>query len=226
MADFSLKAQPRTVVGKRVKNLRREGLVPITVYGPKIDPVSLQVPYRELEVTLRDAGGTNLIDVNVDGDKHTAIARDVQRDVVKGSILHVDFYAVDATTTIRADIPIYLVGTSPAVEAREGILLTGANNVTVETLPAKLTNQIEVDLSKLKAIGDSITIGDLDLGEGVVIINEPEEMIARISQTSAARAELLEAIEEDEMDDLQVTEEPEVISRGKEEEEEFLEEEE
>ena len=226
MSDFSFNAQPRTVVGKRVKTIRKQGLVPITVYGPKTDPVSLQVPYRELELILRDAGGTNLIDVNVDGKTtHTAIARDVQRDVIKGAIIHVDFYAVDATTTIRADIPIYLVGISPAVEAREGILLTGANNVTVETLPAKLTNQIEVDLSKLKAIGDSITIGDLDLGEGVVIINEPEEMIARISQTSAARAELLEAIEEDEVDDLQVTEEPEVISRGK-EEEGFLEEEE
>ena len=220
MADFVIDATKRDVVGKKVRKLRAEGFVPITVYGPNIKPVSLKVPYRPLEVALMRAGGTGLIDIKVDGETHTVLAREVQRNVLKGSILHVDFFAVDAAVKIRADIPIHLVGESPAVAAREGILITGPNAVTVETLPDKLISFIEVDLSTLKKIGDSITVSDLTLDEEIVIINDPDDMLARISQTSAARAELLEEMAEEEAPEGEEGEEPEVIGRGKEEDEE------
>lgn len=196
MADITVEAQVRTVVGKKVKQLRKDGFVPITVYGPKNDPMSLKVPYRALEIALMNAGGTNLIDMNVDGSTHSVLARDVQRDVLKGSILHADFFVVDKDTKIRADIPVQLQGESPAVAARKGILITGTNNVTIETLPGNLINYIEVDLTSLLEVGDSISVGDLNLGDDIVIINEPDEMLARVSQTSAARAELLDALDE------------------------------
>lgn len=219
MADITLPAQARTVVGKKVKTLRKQGLIPGTIYGPKTDPVNVQFVYRTLEVALMKAGGTNLIDIEVDGESHRVLAREVQREVLKGDIMHVDFFAIDADSVIRADIPVHLIGSSPVVEAREGILLTGTNNITIETLPDKLIDQIEVDLSKLQAIGDAITVADLDLGEDILIISEPEEMLARVSQTSAARAELLETLEDEESVDVQEGAEPEVIARGKEEDE-------
>ena len=219
MADFKIEAQQRTIVGKKVKRLRWDGLVPATIYGPKIDPVNVQIPYRPLEVALMHAGGTNLIDITVDGTNHVVLARDVQRDVIKGTILHADFVAIDMKSKITADIPVNLVGESPIVEAREGILLTGTNTVTIETMPDKLMNQIDVDLSVLKEIGDTITVADLVFDDDVISLNDPEEMIARVSQSSAARAELLEAIEEGEEDGLETSAEPEVISRGKEDEE-------
>jgi large subunit ribosomal protein L25 len=220
VADYAIDAAKRDVVGKKVRRLRAEGFVPITVYGPNIKPVSLKVPYRPLEVALMQAGGTGLIDINVDGEIHTVLAREVQRDVLKRDILHVDFFAVDATVKIRADIPIHLVGESPAVAAREGILITGPNAITVETLPDKLISFIEVDLSSLEKIGDSITVSDLDLSEDIVIINDPDDMLARISQTSAARAELLDEMAEEEEPEVEEGAEPEVIGRGKEEEDE------
>ena len=218
MAEFNIEAQPRTTVGKKVKRLRAAGLVPITVYGPKTAPMSLQVPYRPLEVALLRAGGTNVIDITADGKTVSVLARDVQRDVLKGTILHADFLVIDEATRITASIPVHLIGESPAVAAREGILIAGANSITIETLPSKLVNQIEVDLSELKKVGDSITIADLDLGEDITILDDPEDMLASVSQTSAARAELLEKMASGETDVEEVDAEvPEVSEEAEEE---------
>ncbi len=214
MADYVIEAQPRAVVGKKVGQLRTQGIVPIVVYGPRVEPVNLQVPYRPLEVALMKAGGTSLIDITSDGKTHTVLAREVQRDVLRGKILHVDFFAVDMSAKIRIDVFIHLTGESPAVAASKGILVQGATNLTIETLPSNLRQQISVDISGLAEIGDAIHARDLNLGDDITIINDPEELIVRISQTSAARSE------EEEAADAATAAEPEVIGRGKKDEEE------
>ena len=214
---FTLEAQPRTIVGKKVSQLRRQGLIPISIYGPKIQPMNLQVPYRPLQVTLAKAGGTHLIDIKVDGDTTVVLAREVQRDVLRGDILHVDFFAVDMRSTIKTDVPIHFVGESPAVASRVGILITGPTVITIETLPSNLIGQIEVDLSGLVNVGDSIHVRDLNLGKEITILNDPNEMIAQISQPSAARAE---EEEEEAAAAEEAPAEPEVIAKGKVEEEE------
>lgn len=214
MADYTIEAQARTITGKKVSQVRKSGFVPVTVYGPKVQPLSLQIPYRALEVALLKAGGTTLIDLNVDGATHTVLARQVQRDVIRGTILHVDFFVVDQASVIRTDTPIHFINESPAVTARRGILVTGTNNITIEVLPKNLMHFIEVDLSLLKDVGSSILVGDLKLGPDVRIINDPEEMIVHVAHTSAARSE------EDE-EALSTSAEPEVIAKGKADEEDF-----
>ncbi len=198
MADYVIEAQPRTITGKQVKQLRNQGLVPAIVYGSKMEPVSIQIPYRPLEVALMKAGGTQLIDIQVDKQKHTVLTRDVQRHVIRGDILHVDFVAIDLTQPIAADIYVQFVGESPAVSSSQGILLTGSNSLSVEALPANLPEYVEVDLSSLAEVGDSIHVRDLDLGEGINILNDPEDLVVRIVQPSAARAALLDEIESEE----------------------------
>lgn len=193
MAEFTLNGETRELKGKKVRRLRSTGEVPASVYGPVAGTLSVKFPYRALELTLMKAGGTNLIDIVVDGNTYPSLAREVQRDVIKGKILHVDFFAVDTTHKIRVEIPVVLEGQSPVIAAREGILITGPNTLTVEVLPTAILNQIVIDLTQLTAIGQEIMVKDLDLGEGSTIINEPNEMIAKIVQTSAARAALLEA---------------------------------
>jgi len=214
--NYVLEAQPRSVVGKKVGQLRRSGLVPVVVYGPQTEPVNLQIPYRPLQVALMKAGGTNLIDITYDGSKQTVLAREVQRDILRGDILHVDFFAVDLKAKIKIDVPIHFVGESPAVQARKGILITGPAMLTIETLPSHLLNQIEVDLSGLNEIGDSIHVRDLTVDSEITVLNDPDEMIARVSQTSAARSEEEEAAEAAEA----AVGEVEIIKKGKEEEEE------
>jgi len=224
VAEYQINAEPRTVTGKKVKQLRHNGYVPIIVYGYGTEPVPLQTPYRALEIALQKAGGTNLIDIKVNGDTYTVLAREVQREVIRGNILHVDFLSIDMTKPITADIPVHFVGESPVVAARRGILLTGPNSLSLEMMPTKILNRIEVDLSSLLEIGDGIYVRDLDLGDEVTIHNDPDEMLARVSQTSAARAELLgeEGEEDVEALDEEIDEsaEPEVISKGKQDEDE------
>ncbi|MEP6986910.1 MAG: 50S ribosomal protein L25, partial [Chloroflexota bacterium] len=186
---YVIEAQTREIVGKKVSQLRRQGIVPVTVYGPKSQPVNLQVPYRPLQLALMKAGGTNLIEINVDGKPVPVLAREVQRDIIRNDIMHVDFFAVDMTAKIRIDVPLHFIGDSSAVATKKGILVTGPTTITIETLPSHLLNQIEIDISNLNEVNDAIHVRDLNLGEEIVIINDPEEMIARISQPAAARSE-------------------------------------
>lgn len=212
MADFTIEAQPREITGKKVKQLRVAGLVPVTVYGPAVQPVNLQVPYRPLEVALMKAGGTNLIEIVADGKKMTTLAREVQRDPIKRTIKHVDFFAVDLLAKIRVDVPLHFFGESRPVEIKQGTLVYGAQNITVEVLPGNLIHTVEVDLGKLSTLGAAIHVSDLDLGPTISIINDPDELIVSVQQTAAAMSEAGDE------EDGTSSAEPEVITRGKQDE--------
>lgn len=207
---YTLDAQTRTVFGKKCGALRRQGLIPGVVYGPKIEPLHIQVPLRPLQVTLMKAGGTHLISLTIDGKTQPVLAREVQRDVIRGDILHVDFMAVDMQSKIRATIPVHFVNESPAIAQRLGIQVNGANSIEIEALPADLPDHIEVDLAKLAEVGDSIHVRDLDLGAKISIVSEPDEMLVRVAALAEEETETL--AEEG------VSAEPEVIGRGKKEE--------
>lgn len=198
MAEFKLAGEVRTTKGKKNRTLRKQGFVPGIVYGPADDPVSIQFPYRDIEVTLMRAGGTNLIDIEVDGKTYPSLARDVQRDVVRGDILHVDFFAVDLTQKIRVDVPVVTEGRSPLVAAREAILITGPSTITLEVYPQDIRDRIVVDLSVLETMGAEILVKDLKFKEGVTVINEPNEMIAKVVQPAAARRAEADAMAEGE----------------------------
>jgi large subunit ribosomal protein L25 len=212
---YTLDALPRSVVGKKVRQLRVQGLVPAVIYGAKINSVSVQIPYRPLEVALRQAGGTHLININLDGTTHTVITRQVQRDILRGTIAHVDFLAVSADTLISAEVPVQFVGESPAVESRLGVLNTLLNSIEIEALPADLIDRIEVDLSALVNVGDSIHVRDLSFPERVQVNIDPDTMVARVSPLVVVTEE------EEEAETTEPTSaEPEVIQKGKIEEEE------
>lgn len=217
MADtYKLDAQARTVVGKKVGQLRTQGLVPATIYGAKFKPVSVQIPYRPLEVALLHAGGTHIINLNIDGKGQNVIAREVQRNVLRGTIMHVDFLAVDATTRITADIAVHLVGESPAVETRIGELAQQTTTLSIEALPADLIDAVEVDISGLKEVGDSIHLRDLTIDPKITVLADPDELIVRINPMRDVNAPT-----EDELEAAEAApSEPEVISKGKAEEEE------
>ena len=196
MAEFELAAELRQERGRKNRQLRRDGLVPGVVYGPSTESMSVQFPYRAIEVTLMNAGGTNLIDIMVNGDAYPSLAREVQRDVVRGDILHVDFLAVDQTQRIRVEVPIVMDGLSPVVAAREGILITGRSSLTLEVYPSDIRDRIIIDLSRLTELGAEVLVRDLSFGENVTVHNDPNEMLAKIVQPAAARAE--EEFDEDE----------------------------
>jgi len=128
--------------------------------------------------------------------------------VLKGKILHADFFSVDAASKIRYAIPVHLIGESPAIASKRGIMLTGTQTITVETLPGKLLHGIDVDISGMTEIGSTIVVGDIKMPADVVVIDDPEEMVFRITQTSAQRAE-------EEIEAGANSSEPEIIQKGK-----------
>lgn len=212
--SYTLDAQPRTLIGKKVGRLRREGLVPAVIYGAHVQPVAIQVPYRVLETTLAKAGGTHLIEVSVGGERHAVLARDVQRDVMRRDITHVDFLEVDMNQPVRTIVPVHIVGESPAVASRIGLLFHGLNTVEVEALPADLVDSVRVDISNLREIGDTLHVSDLVVGPRVTIHAEPEELVVRINPVPTVVEEA--GAEEEEA----ASAEPELIRREREDEEE------
>lgn len=209
-----IEATKRSVTGKHVKAYRREGKLPAVLYGKVVgDPVPLFLDAREAGKILSHVGSTSLLTINVDdGTSFPALVRERQRDVIYGNLLHVDFLAVSMTEIIRANVRIELVGEAPAVKEHGGILVTGFEALEIECLPQDLPEYLEVDISGLKEIGDSILVSAITIPAKVELLSDPDELIAAITAPMAAPEEEEEEVEEEG--------EPEVIERGKHMEEE------
>ncbi len=211
-----LKVQRRAVVGKKVKALRRQGLLPAIVYGRGIEPIPIQLDAREASRILSGISGSTLIDLEVDGEKHTVLIRDTQQDPIRRDLLHIDFYKVAMDTAIRTTVPLEFVGEAPAVTDVGGILVTSLNEIEVEALPGDLPDRIVVDLEVLTDLDQTITVGDLFAGERVTVLTDADEVVAHV----VAQAVVVEEEEEEEEALIALQEEPEVIERGRKEEEE------
>ncbi len=211
MEQVQLSSSHRTVVGKQVKALRRSGQVPLVMYGAGVEPLSLQADAKELTRVLRQAGGSRLIAVNTGGGTHMALAREVQREPISGQIQHVDLLVVSMTERIRVEVPLVLDGKSPAVRRGEGVLVTGLGAVEIECLPGDLIDRISVNLEGLEKVGAVIRVSDLQAPPAVKILTDPDEMVARVTYLAAEEAPVAAPAAE--------VAEPEVIAKGKIEEE-------
>jgi large subunit ribosomal protein L25 len=186
--QMELVAEERTVLGRQVKRLRQDGWVPAVMYGREFEPVPLQLEELPLRKVLSQVGGSQLVSVNVKGKKspELVLVREVQQHPLRGDVLHVDLYRVMMTEKLTTEVPLSLVGTSPMSEVADGLLLTGISSVEVQCLPGDLVDAIEVDLSALTEFDQSLTVGDLPVPEGIEILTEPDEMIARVVQVRMA----------------------------------------
>jgi large subunit ribosomal protein L25 len=200
MDIIEIQASPRTIKGKQVKALRRTGLLPAIMYGVGSEPQTLELPAHETELILQRVSGSTLIDLKVGDKTHKVLIREVQREVISRKPVHVDFLEVAMDVTIRAVVPIELIGEAPAVRELGGVLVSGLNDIEVEALPSNLPDRISVDISVLEGFDDSITVGDLVVEEGVTILTEPEEAIANViyqveEEEPEVEEELLEGVE-------------------------------
>ena len=213
MADkHSLSFDNRTIVGKKVSRLRREGLLPATVYGKGIGPFSVQINARTFSDTFRHAGRTSLIELSIPGQSTlSAFVHAIQRHPVTRAILHADFLVVDLLKEITVDVPIHVIGESPLVERGDALLNQVLNTLAVRALPAELPHAIEIDISDLDAFDKAIYVRDISLpGNATLEIDEDELVIG----LSAARAE-----EEEEVVEAEGEGEPELVREGREDEE-------
>ena len=217
MEQLELAAEKRMVTGKQVKQLRNQGVIPAIVFGHTIGSIPIQVEEKELRAVLGRAGTNRLITIKIAGEKkpRMVLAREVQRNPIKGSFLHVDFQAVVMTEKIRTNVTLNFVNESPAVRNSEGMLLHNLDSIEVESLPSDLLASIDVDLSVLEAVDDVIHVKDIVLPSTLTVLSNPDDPIVRVARLAVATAE--EGELEAEPGDVDKVE---VIRKGKAEEEE------
>jgi large subunit ribosomal protein L25 len=186
MADATLIAERRPAAGKGpAGRIRREGLVPAVVYGLGADNVSVSVSSRELVHILSGGSGMNtLITLKIDGTDELAIARQIQRHPVKGSVMHVDFVRVRADQTIQAEIPVHLVGEAEGA-VRGGVLEQLVHTLTVEAKPSDFPPSIEHDVTAIE-IGGQVYVRDLTVPAGVTVLQNGDDLVAQISAPRVA----------------------------------------
>jgi len=213
MEEVVVKADRRTIVGKQVSALRRAGKLPAVLYGRHIDPMPISLDLKESTRILDRLSPSALILIKMDGEQHYALVRDKQRNPLLGSLRHVDFLAVSLTEKVRSSVSIQLTGESPAVEELSGILVLNIEELEVEALPRDLPERIVVDISGLKEIGDTIFVREISLPAGIEVLSDPDEAVVLVTQPV-----IEEEIEKEEVEEGEA--EPEVIEKGRREEEE------
>jgi large subunit ribosomal protein L25 len=172
----------RAVTGKAVARLRRDGTIPANIYGRGIESKAVQLPFTQVRTMLRTHGRNMLIELDVagEGEARPVVIRDIAREPVSGAVQHLDFYQVDLTRAIQADVPIVLTGVAPAVAAEGGILVHGNETVSIEALPTNLPESIEVSVEGLDELDAQLTVADLVAPEGVTILTDSDIVLARV----------------------------------------------
>jgi large subunit ribosomal protein L25 len=193
MAEVKLKATKRESVGKgSSRRARSSGRVPAILYGRGMEPIALEVDRRAFVGALRtDAGMNVLLDIEVDGQTTLALTRELQREPVRGTLLHADFVKVDRTQAIEVEVPVHIVGESPGAK-EGGVLEHPLFAVQVRCLPTEVPEAIEADISGL-AIGDSLRVSELPVSDQYEILTDPETIVASVAQPISE--EQLEAME-------------------------------
>lgn len=177
-----LTVAPREVLGKKVKKMRREGLTPGNIFGHGLESKAIQVSTDELRHVLRTAGRNDIVYLRLDGDDpRPTFVRDVQQNPVSDAILHVDFLQISLRNKVKLEVAIHLVGLAPAVDALGGILMHGLDHVTVEALPTEVPSVIEVDVTGLEHIDQALHVSDLSVPEGVMILTDMDQVVAKVS---------------------------------------------
>jgi large subunit ribosomal protein L25 len=217
--DVMLFALPRTVVGKKVKRIRREGWVPIVLYGPDFESEIFQANGFDTNRAVTAAGMTSLISLQVEGrqEPYKTLVRDVQRDLLTDALIHVDLYHVSMTQRITTEVPVELVGRTPLSAQGTVMLLTLMDRVEIECLPGDLVPSLELDVSQLQDLDDVLYVKDLSVPEGITIRSDADGTVVRLARTTR----LEEEVKEEELLPEEVAADGvEVIARGKTEEDE------
>ncbi len=183
MKQTELLATTRETLGKKVRFLRRQGITPVHLFGHNVESVALQCDTAQLKRVLAQTGRTRLISLKVDEAKkpRNVVIREVQREPRTSELLHVDFYQVSMAEKIRVEVPIVSIGEAPALKSKENFVLQELNSLSVECLPGEIPNRVDIDLTSLTEVGQAIHVKDIMLDKEGTILNNPEQLVVKVS---------------------------------------------
>ena len=194
-ATNKLKVQKRKITGRKVKSLRREGIIPANIYGKDIKSLAVQLSAKEFNLSYKQTGETGIIELQVDKDAKTrpVLVTNIHYHPVTDHCLHVDFHQIDLSKKISVNIPVELTGTAPAI-SKGGVLLQLLSEVEVEALPINLPDKFELDISSLEEIGQGITLKDLkiDSKKAKLTTDNLDELVVKIEAPAKEKEEEVE----------------------------------
>lgn len=197
MKQEELKVSTRDTLGKKVRFLRRKGLTPANLYGPNIESIPLQVESTLLKRLIARVGRNALVTLMVDGKPRVVMIRDIQRNPLTDDLLHVGFFQVEMTHRVRTEVPLLFLGDAPAAKSSRVMLLQNLTALQVEALPGDLPRNIEVDLSGLEEIGQTIHVRDIPVSDTLEVLNDPDQLVVRVMETRVEVEEVVAAKEEE-----------------------------
>lgn len=204
-----LKAEKRKIFGRKVKKLRKEGILPTNLVGKKVKSQAIKVNYKDFEGIYKKAGETGVIELTVNGKKHPVLIHNIQLDPLTDVVIHADFLQVDLKEKVVAQVPVELVSEASAEKEGKGTVVLYVDEVEVEALPKNLPDKFEINLSGLKEVDDAIKISDLVIDKSKVEVkNKPEQIIVKVEPLR----------KEEEVPVVEKVEEEEVVEEAKEEE--------
>ncbi len=189
MKHPKLATEVRTVFGKQVKKLRRDGIMPASIYGKGIPSVSFQVKTADFQALYKEVGETGLVDVEIEGKARPALVKNIHWDYRTRTPMHADFYQVNLKEKVKTMVPVTIIDEAQAVTEELGMMMNQVSEVEVEALPENLPDQLEVSVIHLGAVDDQITVADLKAPEGVTILTEPTQIIVKIAELVAPEPE-------------------------------------
>lgn len=193
-----LKADIRELLGKKVRRLRAQGVLPATVYGHNVKPLSIQIDAHDFRTLLRSQGRTQLIDLLVGSERARPVfIKQTAVDAKRNALLHVEFFQANLREKVTTHLPLHFAGDSPAVR-EGGILLTLLDHVDIECLPDDVpAGGIEVDVSQIAEINGTIHVSDLTIPDNVTLLTPPDEIVAKVDApiSEAALEEELAEVE-------------------------------
>ncbi|KKQ56860.1 MAG: 50S ribosomal protein L25 [Parcubacteria group bacterium GW2011_GWA2_38_13] len=197
MNTLLLKVQKREATKKKLNALREKEIVPAVIYGHKIKNTNVQVFMNDFIKVHRVAGESTLFDLVVNDEKPVkVIIKDVQRDPIKGDVVHIDFHQVSMTEKLQAQIPLRFIGIAPAIKTFGGVFVTQKEAISVKCLPQDLVTDIEVDVTSIVNLEDSIKIKNIKVPEKIEVLDDSEDIVAAVIVTKEEVVEVKPVIAE------------------------------
>ncbi len=187
MKRHKLSVEKRKVLGKQVKKLRKEGILPGNIYGKDIKSTSVQVSLKDFMPVFKEAGETGLVDLELEGKTIPVLIHNLQSDY-RNTLLHADFYQVNLKEKVKATVPLQITGEPKAETEKIGLLMNILSEVEVEALPEDLPEHIEVNVEHLAAVDEQITVADLKVPTGVEVLTDPSQVVSKISELVSKEA--------------------------------------
>jgi len=178
MESLIIKAKSRSIFGKKNKYLRRQNKIPSVIYGHGRKSQPIEINYLLFQKIYEKAGASTLIDLQIDDKEPVKVLiQDLQFSPLEDRYIHVDFYQVKMTEKITAEIPLKFIGETPAIKELGGIPVKNLDKIKIECLPDKLIHEVEVDISQIKTFEESIHVQDLNIPEGITVMDKPDEAV-------------------------------------------------